>query len=444
MESPVENIENIKEEALKLCQDFLGEPWREISISEFQFSAVSGGLSNSLYRCALPDSVVIKNSKIPREVLLRIYGILQEEEEGVVVAEAATFMLLAERKLGPKLFGVFPNGRLEEFIPSRTLKTEDYRLMYETIAREMAKIHALDVPVKRTHWFLPENMKKWLKLVEDDITGRSENAVELSDWYRKEVKWLLEELKKTKSPLVYCHNDLQGGNILLRQDSPSKEDCKLMLIDFEFGSYNYRGFDLRIKQILFTTAYFNQLVEEQIIPASDVEEEVKNVIEEIDLFAMAANLLWSLWSIKMSLVPNLEFAHWNHGVTRRQAYRMIKERYLHRGCCIMWNLITCVIVLIIFIFGFCFGFFKVVQRHKMDTLIRRTLGHTSTPGNRERISERLSENRRRNITESARVERVASGNNGTDTLQRETSVKSVTLPTYEELQPPSYDVAVHL
>ncbi|GFY77994.1 hypothetical protein TNIN_67401 [Trichonephila inaurata madagascariensis] len=66
----------------------------------------AGGLSNSLYHCTLPDNAVVKNSKIPRQVLLRIYGIVQEDE-GVVVKEAATFMLLAERKLGPKLFGVF-------------------------------------------------------------------------------------------------------------------------------------------------------------------------------------------------------------------------------------------------------------------------------------------------------------------------------------------------
>ncbi|GFQ76294.1 hypothetical protein TNCT_25451 [Trichonephila clavata] len=120
MEAQTDNIESIKVEALKICQDFLGEPWTEISISEFQFSAVSGGLSNSLYHCALPDDAVIKNSKKPREVLLRIYGIVQEDE-GVVVKEAATFMLLAERKLGPKLFGVFSHGRLEEFIPVSSL-----------------------------------------------------------------------------------------------------------------------------------------------------------------------------------------------------------------------------------------------------------------------------------------------------------------------------------
>lgn len=50
-----------------------------------------------------------------------------------------------------------------------------------------------------------------------------------------------EHLMKLKSPVVFCHNDLQEGNILLREDC---EEPSLVLIDFEYCSYNYRGFDL--------------------------------------------------------------------------------------------------------------------------------------------------------------------------------------------------------
>ena len=33
------------------------------------------------------------------------------------MTESLIFMLLSERKLGPKLYGIFPGGRLEEYIP---------------------------------------------------------------------------------------------------------------------------------------------------------------------------------------------------------------------------------------------------------------------------------------------------------------------------------------
>lgn len=50
-------------------------------------------------------------------------------------------------------------------------------------------------------------------------------------------------LPKINSPVVFAHNDLQEGNILIRPEFESVED-KLALIDFEYCSYNYRGFDL--------------------------------------------------------------------------------------------------------------------------------------------------------------------------------------------------------
>ncbi|CAL1277865.1 unnamed protein product [Larinioides sclopetarius] len=356
---PLEELENFKEDAYKICQEFLGDIWEELSLSEFNFSVVSGGLSNTLYRCALPENVVVKNPKTPRQVLLRIYGPLQEDLN-VVVTEAATFMLLAERKLGPKLYGVFPNGRLEEFIPSRTLLCKDYRVMYPTIARELAKIHALDVPIKKIPDFFPVNMKKWLNDVETDSKLKN-TTFEHSKLYAESIKWLTEEMKKSNSPVVYCHNDLQGGNILFLEDSPSEQDPRLMLIDFEFGAYNYRGFDLanqfsewcfdynteehpyfeyssekfptEEEQISFIRAYLDQLVKEGVIPSTSVEDEIKVILQEIELFTMAVHLLWSLWSWKMSFRSSMDFAYREHGKTRLNVFRAIKKEYRSRLMC---------------------------------------------------------------------------------------------------------------
>lgn len=34
-----------------------------------------------------------------------------------MVLESVMFAILAERQLGPKLYGIFPQGRLEQYIP---------------------------------------------------------------------------------------------------------------------------------------------------------------------------------------------------------------------------------------------------------------------------------------------------------------------------------------
>ncbi|KAM4557483.1 choline kinase alpha-like [Fundulus diaphanus] len=56
----------------------------------------------------------------------------------------------------------------------------------------------------------------------------------------QEMETLKSLLESTHSPVVFCHNDCQEGNILLLNVHHSSEKQKLMLIDFEYRSYNYR------------------------------------------------------------------------------------------------------------------------------------------------------------------------------------------------------------
>lgn len=84
----------------------------------------SGGLSNWLYLVRLEKGVVT-----PKQVLLRLYGQTHGEDAlEALITESVIFTLLSERKLGPKLFGVFPGGRIEEFLPVSTSYLEYLQL----------------------------------------------------------------------------------------------------------------------------------------------------------------------------------------------------------------------------------------------------------------------------------------------------------------------------
>jgi len=75
----------------------------------------SGGLSNWIYQVTLLNK---SNATEPRDVLMRLYG--QTHGENAIeniITESVIFTLLSERGLGPKLHGIFPGGRLEEYIP---------------------------------------------------------------------------------------------------------------------------------------------------------------------------------------------------------------------------------------------------------------------------------------------------------------------------------------
>lgn len=103
--------------AYQWCREYLGGAWRRARPEELSVTPVSGGLSNLLFRCSLPNHVPSVGGE-PREVLLRLYGAILQGVDSLVL-ESVMFAILAERSLGPQLYGVFPEGRLEQYLPVR-------------------------------------------------------------------------------------------------------------------------------------------------------------------------------------------------------------------------------------------------------------------------------------------------------------------------------------
>jgi hypothetical protein len=65
--------------ALEWCQNFLRGAWSTINTEQMRMEKIryfylfnSGGLSNYLYCCSLPDNVELQNNE-PRKVLLRYF-----------------------------------------------------------------------------------------------------------------------------------------------------------------------------------------------------------------------------------------------------------------------------------------------------------------------------------------------------------------------------------
>lgn len=81
------------------------------------FVCFSGGLTNYLYICKLPSHVRAPDNQ-PKTVLLRVYGDIATSSS-FVVQNSVVFALMSEKKLGPKLYGMNPQARIEEYIPVR-------------------------------------------------------------------------------------------------------------------------------------------------------------------------------------------------------------------------------------------------------------------------------------------------------------------------------------
>ncbi|XP_034233872.1 choline/ethanolamine kinase isoform X3 [Thrips palmi] len=365
----------MREMASRICRDYLHGAWKQVSSHDIVLKRISGGLSNWLYHVSLPGGEQALRGNEPSQVLLRLYGELHGGEHGVegLITESVIFTLLSERRLGPCLHGVFPGGRIEEYIPARSLKTAELAdpKLSPLIAEKMAEIHAMNVPISKEPNWLWDTMNRWLQnamvTLKDPAPHTTPRNAHIIANIAKldlaaEVKWLKKFLTRVNSPVVFSHNDMQEGNILLVKDCIP---TRLVLIDFEYCSYNYRAFDLANhflewtydytleefphykagrsdypspeQQLAFVRAYLQTARQQRehncggtvdtMTPGQHPTEEEAVLLKEIRAFTLSPHLLWGLWSIVNATVSQIPFGYWEYAEERLNAYFEAKAAF---------------------------------------------------------------------------------------------------------------------
>ncbi|VDD97122.1 unnamed protein product [Enterobius vermicularis] len=254
----------LRGEAWRLCSKYIGGLWKAISADDIVIRVQTGGMNNFIFIVSVTESFR-KASEEPTAVILRIY--FSEDIECTLV-DSIISVILSERGIGPAVLGVFPGGRIEEYIPSRIITNEELcniHVGYE-VGKILATVHSLNVAISK------ENR---LDTVVDEMVSRLRSS---SKWKKSHkmrttlTKWeenlfpskitvdlLAEEYELAKrcaahsgSPVVFTNNDLHEGNLLLRDGVKITKEgifgcptglAPLVLIDYEYGGYYYRGFD---------------------------------------------------------------------------------------------------------------------------------------------------------------------------------------------------------
>ncbi|PAV85502.1 hypothetical protein WR25_23495 isoform A [Diploscapter pachys] len=248
-----------------LCAKYLGGSWNKVQIDNFKIRPVTGGMSNLLFLVELPPDLHPTSSE-PPNALLRIY--LQSDLDQLLT-ESVVFTLLSERNLGPKLLGVFPGGRFEQFIASRPLQCFEISQprFAKKIAPLLARTHTLDAPITKEPQLITY-CRNWLQKFRATPAGKKPIEIKTTeaqvdpkyypasltvDDLEKELDFVEHFLQNSGSPIVFSHNDLHEGNILLFNGYELKDDGSvaaeegyppmdfpISMIDFEYCSYNYR------------------------------------------------------------------------------------------------------------------------------------------------------------------------------------------------------------
>lgn len=227
----------------------------DISPVDLRVQKVAGALTNAVFFVSYPPIPEI------RTVLLRIYG----PSSGSLISrprELHTLHVLSSQyQIGPRVYGTFDNGRVEEHFESSTLTAADLRdpLISEWIGARMAELHSVDVeaieetsPETRGEgkgWEIgaKKNVKSWLVPAAEvlELPGVTTETLEELDldtfkeeWSRY-MQWLSHvDDTGNGSRRVFAHNDTQYGNLLRVTKAPEVIDghqhrqvCMLPLLE---------------------------------------------------------------------------------------------------------------------------------------------------------------------------------------------------------------------
>ncbi|XP_062512595.1 choline/ethanolamine kinase-like isoform X2 [Corticium candelabrum] len=313
---------------------------------------VCGGLTNKLFRCRLSLS---STDAEPTDILLRIFGELVQSSTEALLNNTVVTALLSERRLGPKLHAVFDGGRIEEFLlNSRPLRTKELAdpVTSKKIAVSLVDMHVTEMPLAKTPLWIQAMLTQWMEELKGDRSADASRDLPCD--IEEEMLWICRELlPKVSSPVVFCHNDLQEGNILLIDEADTQ---RLQLIDFEYCSYNYRGFDIanhfcewsldytvsdppyfalepsdfpsQAQQLHFIHTYLDEISKHRSIGDRCREEQA--VLKEVEQFVPLSHFVWAVWGLYQARSSDIEFDYKEYAVQRLSAYKTTKERLLEK------------------------------------------------------------------------------------------------------------------
>lgn len=286
---------------------------------------------------------------------------------------------MSDYSIGPKLYGVFPAGRLEQLIPASPMERNDLQDpdINCQIANIMAQFHSLDMPfIKQPNWLFDTTLKymKQIREIEFSKENDIENFKRINSFnLENEFFQLKNILESVNSLVVFCHNDINAGNILRLPN-------KLMIIDYEYGSYNYRGFDFgnyfcefmfnnnyenapyfqynlemypsREHQLMFIRTYlkrFKEISEKKRLNNRSFENNEnininnksarendftfneEHLLLEANYFALASHLFWCVWAVCQAATSQIKFGYLEYALARCDAYFTQKSSLFPNG-----------------------------------------------------------------------------------------------------------------
>ena len=162
--------------------------------------------------------------------------------------EIATMLVLQQLGGNPPLYCEFTNGICYGFAAGNPLSSQDFDNadVIRSVMKSVARLHTIKLPAeyRETSSVIFKYYDKWSELIplefkDKVVTDKFNETFGSLCELKKEVDEMKSLLLTFKSPLVFCHNDLQFGNLIYDERTQHTT-----IIDHEFGGLNYVACEL--------------------------------------------------------------------------------------------------------------------------------------------------------------------------------------------------------
>ncbi|RVX11182.1 putative ethanolamine kinase [Vitis vinifera] len=287
---------------------------------------------------------------------------------------------LSAAGFGAKLLGVFGNGMVQSFINARTLTPSDMKMpkLAAEIAKQLRKFHQVEIPGSKEPQLWIDIFKFFEKastLKFDDMRSRRKpvyvcmcllfllgsgwgirceiviscavfeilliwmaHLKNYTELYQIGIKLdklpVLFRCARTKiqceltdclnSPVVFAHNDLLSGNLMLNDDEVTEA------LTLEITSMNMQAMTV-------TTAYTQTKNEQYHFfrhylapdkPNEVSDKDLETLYVEANTFMLASHLYWALWALIQAKMSPIDFDYLGYYFLRYEEYTKQKEKCL--------------------------------------------------------------------------------------------------------------------
>ncbi len=344
--------------------------WEEVDFVRF-----TDGITNTLLKAANRRPALSKEEVDKDAILLRAYGhgtdVLIDRQR-----ETQNHDLLMRHGLAAELLARFENGIMYRFTRGTITRPEDLRRpdISRAIARRLAQWHAtMPCLPGRIHGEGNSNavnghtnghslqhtidnaapgkqapnlwtvIQKWIFA----LPAETETQSQRRDGLQAELDLLIRDLSQEpglgKDGLVFAHNDLLGGNVIIL---PPAADCEptVTFIDYEYAVPSPAAFDIanhfaewggfdcdtavlptRSQRRLFIDAYVRAYAamlpgQDQTTAPFDPEVEAARLLRDVDLFRGVPGFYWGIWALIQARISDINFDYASYAETRLAEY----------------------------------------------------------------------------------------------------------------------------